>query len=242
MALLPRRYLDPSDIAGNLQNPAFTTITLNGLFYESAQDGLTAYASGGQANATPLPYEMNRVSTVAAANASVLLPASAPGLTIVVDNSGANPMQVFGSGTDTINGVAYGTGVSQMVNSIVIYTCYTAGAWYAANLGTGFAGSLETQSYTMGLTAYSAGGQANATPLTAMMNQVTTAGAAGASVVLPASAPGLQIAVINNGGNSINVFCPSGSTMNGVSNSSSSLANSSVGIYFCFSSTAWVSK
>ena len=40
------------------------------------------------------------------------------GLTVLVINHGANPMQVFGSGTDTINDVAAATGVSQMQGSM----------------------------------------------------------------------------------------------------------------------------
>ena len=234
------------------QNPIFKKVQIanggsvvfgtNVLQYESASDGLTATASGTQSTSLLLTSELNRVSTVATAGDGVLLPASAAGLTVIVENAAANPMQVFGSGTDTINGVAYATGVSQMPGSVVIYTCYAAGAWYANGLGTGYSGSLETQSNTTGITAHSGGGQGSATQLTTMLNNVTTVGTAGDSVLLPATAAGLQITVANNGANSLNVFPPSGSTMNGTLNAAASLGTASIGIYFGLTSTAWISK
>ena len=100
-------------------------------FRDTAANALTAFSTGGQASATLLTADVNNVTTVAAAADSVKLPASAPGLKIVVINSGANPMQVFGNGTDTINGVAFGTGISQLAGSVVVYDCPVAGSWYS---------------------------------------------------------------------------------------------------------------
>jgi hypothetical protein len=213
------------------------------LFYESAASGLTAHAGGGQANALQLVNELNRVSTVATIGDSVALPASAPGLTIILENAGANPMQVYGLGTDTINGVASGTGVSQMAGSVVIYTCYAAGSWFANGLGTGYAGSLETSSTTTSITAFAAGGQASATALSSMINNVTTVGAANASVKLPANAVGMTITVINNGGsNSMNVYPDVGSTMNGTLNGAQAVTTGTVTIFYCVAVNTWVSK
>src|SRR5213595_776251 len=96
---------------------------LDDFIYETAKDTITAFAGGGQTNATQLLTQTSRVTTVATAADSVKLPPSFPGLELIVINHGSNPMQVFGSGTDTINDVATATGVSQMVNSTVIYTC-----------------------------------------------------------------------------------------------------------------------
>jgi hypothetical protein len=59
----------------------------------------------------------------------VSLPPSQVGLRIVVINAGANPMQVFGAGTDTINGIATATGVSQSPGTVGTYTCIVAGNW-----------------------------------------------------------------------------------------------------------------
>lgn len=218
----------------------------NELFTESSVDSITAYAAGGQSGATQLTSELNRITTAASAGASVLLPVSAAGLSISVENAGANPIQVFGSGTDTVNGTAAASGVSQMPNSVVLYFCYAAGSWFAANLGTGYAGSLETMSGVVGITAFAGGGQGNATALTAMYNQIATAAAGNASVVLPSltlpNGAAASITVNNLGANTVAVFCPSGGTMNGSSNGSASLAANNVGLYFCSGTNNWYSK
>lgn len=194
---------------------AGSVLYLSGLFYESAADGLTAHAGGGQANATPLSKELNRVSTVATAGDSVVLPASAPGLTIIVINNGANSCQVFGLGTDTIDGVAAATGVSQMPGSSVIFTCTAAGAWSTNGIGTGYAGSLPTVSYTDAITAHAGGGQGSALQLTTVLNRITVVGTAADSVKLPVAAPGLQITVTNGAAsNSANVFPSTGDQIN----------------------------
>lgn len=78
----------------------------------STQIGLTAQADGTKANATALGYGVNTVTTVAGAADSVLMPYAFPGAAVIVINLGATAMQVFGKGTDTMDGVATGTGVS----------------------------------------------------------------------------------------------------------------------------------
>ena len=148
---------------GSTTNPTFGNVTLTGLLTESFTDNITAFAGGGQAGATAIASEIARVTTVATAGDSVKLPAAAPGLTIMVIHHGAKPMQVCGAGTDQIDDQAAATGVSQMVNSVCIYVCTTTGKWYANGLGTGFAGSFETQSYADGLTAHAGGLQPSAT-------------------------------------------------------------------------------
>jgi hypothetical protein len=85
-----------------------------------------AFAGGGQTNATPLGYGINTVATVATAADSVRLPASVQGRVVFIRNISANATTVFGAGTDTINGVATATGVSQAATSGVFYVC-TAG-------------------------------------------------------------------------------------------------------------------
>lgn len=106
-------------------------LTVSGLFFESFTPTITAHSGGTQAGAVALTAMINRVSTVAAQGDSVALPASAVGLEITVLNRGANPLQVFGAGTDTINGIATATGISQGVNTTVTYTCNVAGNWEA---------------------------------------------------------------------------------------------------------------
>jgi hypothetical protein len=209
--------------------------------YESASDGLTAHAGGGQGSALALTSELNRVSTVATAGDSVALPASAPGLTIIVENAAANPMQVYGSGTDTINGVATATGVSQMAGSVVIYTCYAAGAWYANGLGTGYAGSFETMSYANALTAHAGGGQGSATPITTMMSRFTTVATGNDSAILPTSVPGMNIVISNAAAsNSMNVFPDTGGQINALStNAAFALAAGKTATFYCTVALQW---
>lgn len=97
----------------------------------TAADALTAHAGGGQAAALLLTAGINRVATVASANDSVKLPVSAAGMTVIAINGAAtNSMQVFGSGTDTINDVATATGVAQAAGKDASYHCPVAGKWY----------------------------------------------------------------------------------------------------------------
>lgn len=90
----------------------------------STQNNITAQADGTKANATPITAVKARVATSAGAADSVLLPPGYPGLEITILNAGANSIQVFGSGSDTINGVATATGVTQNNGVSAIYTCY----------------------------------------------------------------------------------------------------------------------
>jgi len=94
-------------------------------FAETARDGLVANAGGGQANATLIATMFARVTTVASQNDSIKLPPAMPGADLMVLNAGANAMAVFGSGTDQIDGAGAGVSVSQMANSVVLYSCYS---------------------------------------------------------------------------------------------------------------------
>lgn len=223
----------------------FASLSLTGLLYESVTDNLTAHAGGTQAAALPLTAELNRISTVATAGDSVSLPASAAGLSIVVVNSGANAMQVFGAGTDTINAVATATGVSQMPNSLVLYVCHTAGTWYTTGLGVGYAGSYETSSYKNGITAHAGGtqagavGDANAT-LPAMMNRLTVVASANDSVVLPVSVAGMQITVSNGAAaNSANIYPQTGEYMNATQNGALGIAAGKAATFYCTVAGTW---
>lgn len=101
----------------------------------SVVTGITARAGGGQASATLLTGQTNSVDTVATAADSVKLPVpSFIGQEIrLLNNDSADSMQVFGSGTDTINGVATATGVAQAAGKFAIYqamTIGTAAKWF----------------------------------------------------------------------------------------------------------------
>lgn len=189
-----------------------------GMMLESATDNITAHSGGGQGSATALVSQTNRITTVAAKGDSVVLPASAPGLELLVINHGVNPMQVFGLGTDTVDDAASATGVSQMQGSFVLYSCATAGAWYTEGLATGYAAGtgLPTYSSTDNMTATASGTQGTSLLLSTVQNRITTVTTAGDSVKLPIAAPGLNILVANaGGGNSMGVFPGVGDQING---------------------------
>jgi hypothetical protein len=184
---------------------------------ESTADNLTAHAGGGQLGATQIYTEIARFTTVATAGDSAMLPAAVPGLTAMVTNHGANPLQMYGNGSDVIDDQAAATGVSQMVNSVVIYVCTTPGKWYANGLGTGFSGSFETTSYTDGLTAHAGGGQNQAPIINTMMSRFTVVASPGDSTTLPVGVAGMNPIIINASATSMNVFPDSGSTINALS-------------------------
>lgn len=100
----------------------------------SVVTGIIAHAGGGQASATPLTGQFNSVDTVATLADSVALPAATyVGQEVEVVNNSATSMQVFGAGTDTINGVATATGVAQAAGKMAVYKAATIGpaaAWF----------------------------------------------------------------------------------------------------------------
>lgn len=90
--------------------------------------GVTAFAGGGQSSATEITTPVASVDTVATAADSVKLPAPTyAGQMVFLVNTSANSMQVFGSGTDTINAVATGTGVAQAAGKSALYVATTTG-------------------------------------------------------------------------------------------------------------------
>lgn len=97
----------------NGQSPQAGGIIPGTLPAPSVQLGLTAAADGLKADATQLGYGVNTLTTVAGAADSALLPYAYPGAVAFVANTVATAAQVFGKGTDTVDGVATGTGVAQ---------------------------------------------------------------------------------------------------------------------------------
>lgn len=218
---------------------------LGDFFLESSQDNITAFAGGGQAGAFPLNSQTARISVVASIGDSIMLPPSANGLELLVINHGANAMQVFGNGTDVIDDQLATVGVSQMVNSLVIYSCATAGKWYTEGLSSGFAAALGLQTFSYATIAGNATNtQAAGTPVTAMLTNIT-AGAA-ASVTLPASAPGLELTVHNISAFTVTVFPNAGGTTTekinaGASNAGLALPTNTSTVFTCNIAGQWFS-
>jgi hypothetical protein len=104
---------------------------INGLLGSlgSNATGLVAKAGGTIVGATPINVAMADFTVCATASDSSILPSAYPGLTIYVTNRGAAAMQIFGTGSDTIQGTAGATGVALASGATAQFTCVVAGAW-----------------------------------------------------------------------------------------------------------------
>ena len=102
---------------------------------DGAQDAITAFAGGGQTNATPLTAKLNRVSTVASSGDSILLPVSLAGMQLTVCNAGAQSMNVFPNAADNsaaggkINALSANTAFAVASGKTASFTCFSAGQW-----------------------------------------------------------------------------------------------------------------
>lgn len=122
--------IQPKPVPGfALQNGLLLANLMGGMNF-LAQNGLTAKAGGGRTGATALTGPLVEVATVASAADSVVLPDAIPGSWLMVRNSGANAMTVYALGSDTLNGTAGATGVSQNNATSALYFCPTDGEWY----------------------------------------------------------------------------------------------------------------
>lgn len=102
-------------------SPVFGGIIPGTVPAPATQIGLTAQADGTKANATQLGYGLNTVTVVAGAADSVILPYAFPGSMCIVINKVATAIQVFGKGTDTVDGVATAAGIDQAASARAIY-------------------------------------------------------------------------------------------------------------------------
>lgn len=91
--------------------------------------GLTAYATGGQANATALSSGKNNVTTCATAGDSVKLPTAVAGLPVYVKNSGATALAVFPNTSDKIDALAVNLAVSVAPGSTAYFIAIDATTW-----------------------------------------------------------------------------------------------------------------
>ena len=76
---------------------------------------------------------MANITTVATAADSVKLPLAQAGMLYMLQNSAGNAAQVFGAGTDTIAGIATGTGTSLPSSGtwlLFATTSAPAGKWF----------------------------------------------------------------------------------------------------------------
>lgn len=100
-----------------------------GYIIKKTTDGITAYATGGQANAVALTSDINEVSICATGGDSTKLPAAVAGMEIVVINHGIAAMDLFPASGDYINEAAVNTATSIAINATAICYCYADDYW-----------------------------------------------------------------------------------------------------------------
>jgi hypothetical protein len=226
--------------AGGVAVPAGAFVT------ESAVAAIAAGTTRTQAGATQLAQEVNRVDVATAPAAGttlgdgVKLMAAAPGLTILVINTTAFAVQVYASGSDTVNGVAGATGVILPPQGIYLFASAAAGAWSCEGIGTGASGGFPTVTAVDALTAHAGGGQGAATSCAAVINRFTTVATAGDSGLLPPAKAGMQVTVTNAGAASLNVFPASGEQINNAAaNTAFALAAGKTASFTSAANGAW---
>jgi hypothetical protein len=126
------------DAANTIAATATTSgvVMTGGTIREPVENTVTAFATGGQTNATALSaaVKFHRISVCATAADSYKLPTSTAGQAHYVRNDGAAAAQAFGAGTDTINGVATATGIPHPVGVGIWFVCTASGNWTTGSL------------------------------------------------------------------------------------------------------------
>jgi hypothetical protein len=190
---------------------------------------------------------LNRFTTVPA-GAGCMLPPAVAGLSITIINSGANPLQVYGDGGDTINAIAGVSGVPMMVNSTALFSCTTTGAWFTSNLGSGFTttaqgAAVATFSTQSGITASTTHSIAGGTPIVAGQAEIHVCATSGDAVTLPLAQPGMEITIVNNGAAPAGVYPQATDQINaGGAGVVALQTNGTVLLYYCFVQNLWVTK
>ena len=225
--------------SSQVQNYSFSSIQDN--LVARGNNAATAFLLG----TVDVGAMVNRFTTVPLGTGCALPPAVA-GLVITVINSGANPLQVYGGG-DTINGISGVAGVPMMVNSTVVFYCSTTGAWFTANLGSGFTstaqgGAIPTFSTQNNITASATHSIAGGVPIVASQAEIRVVGVAGDAVTLPLAQPGMEITIVNNGALSAGVYPQATDQINAGGLGTPFTQVVGVTLYFCFTPNLWVTK
>lgn len=144
-ATLTMASFSVSNNLSTLTSPSVTgnlTLSSTSFIIGSSADGIIAHAGGGSGSATQLAASLNRISTCATDHDSVKLPVALGGVEIAIDNDGAKIMDIYPSGSDTIED---GAGpVSILSGADVTLVCPVTGKWYLQ--GTSSATSIPVGS------------------------------------------------------------------------------------------------
>ena len=243
-----------------------------GRLYLSHKHGYVAASTQTQTAATQLWGVINHIATCAVSGNGVKLPAFEQSKVIIVINDGVQPTTIYTKETTgiTIGTTAGSTGVSLAANQIAIFFGSVAGRWdvTAATTGSG-AGTFTTltASSTLAVTGLatlsgglalsapvtipganpSAAGSsvANATQLTAMINDLTVVGS-GDGVILPPAVAGTLCIIFNritSSGHAVQVYGNGTDTVDGIAAGTgvplTDSATAGMSIFACGKAGAW---
>lgn len=125
----------PFDRLTNLEQVVANMLTdLPALMRLDRVNAITAFATGGQTNATALTGTVNRVTVCATIGDSVKLPTSVAGMQVTVINSGATGVDIFPATGDLIDTLAANTAIRVATGSSVTFNCAVAGTWISTQL------------------------------------------------------------------------------------------------------------
>jgi hypothetical protein len=106
---------------------------------------ITAFATGGQANATALTGEFNEITTCTTIGDSVKLPVAALGKTCTILNSGATAMDIFPVAGSSLGDLAVNAAYRLGQGLTVVFTADSATKWMYDRESSVKAGNLVTQ-------------------------------------------------------------------------------------------------
>lgn len=202
--------------------------------FQSVTTSITAYAGGGQANATSLTNKFNFVTTCATRGDSVKVPAALQGMHMFVINQGAQMCSIYPQTGENFNGKAANAAISLPVNTYMEVFCETDGVWQYRPI-------VSVYTVSAGVTAYAGGGQANATQLNNEINEVSVVATNADSVKLRAATKGLRQVVDNTDSTQYcNVYPQTGDNFNGLAaNAAVSLYAGSRYEFICYTDGTW---
>lgn len=203
-------------------------------FWQNTGTGASAYAGGGQANATQITSKWTIFTGVASDNDSAKLPSALADLHYMIANVGANNLALYPASGENFNGLAANTAINVPVNTYMEVLCGTAGTWYYRPI-------ISMYTTATGITAYAGGGQANATQLANEFNEVTVVATNGDSVKTKYAIKNLRMVIVNSDSTqSLDVFPKTGQNFAGLAaNTAISLpAGQSLEI-ICFTDGTW---
>lgn len=140
--------LQPADAT----NPGLLTILAQAIagvksfvdyIIRGTSSAITAFAGGGQASATQITKDINRISVCATNGDSVKLPVSLAGMEIFIANDGAANCNIFPETGEAIDGLAVNASYElKTIAKNVKFICVQAGSWKSQAGGGG--GSILT--------------------------------------------------------------------------------------------------